>query len=91
LPIEVEEIPAPGGIASLAAPQLDQGVAQQIVDLTMHCTPDIAIEDTINRLADDLVAFCFERLEKDVSSGNIIDVHTDQEAFENELQVHDLK
>jgi hypothetical protein len=33
----------------------------------MHHTPDIAIEDVINRLADDLAAFCFERLEEDVS------------------------
>jgi hypothetical protein len=60
----------------------------------MHHTPDIAIEDMINRLADDLAAFCFEQLEEDVSLGdnnNIIDVHIDQEAFKEELRVCDLK
>jgi hypothetical protein len=42
----------------------------------------------------DLAAFCFERLEEDVSLGdnnNVIDVQIDQEVFEEELQVHELK
>jgi hypothetical protein len=59
---------------------LDQGVAQSVVDLTMHHTPDIAIEDKINRLADNLAAFCFDQLKEDVSLGNnndVIDVHID--------------
>jgi hypothetical protein len=75
-------------IASIASPQSDQWAAQSVEDLTMHRMPDNTIEDTINRLANDLAAFCFECLEEDVNSGDnigISGVHKDQEAFEEEL------
>ena len=89
------ELQAENSLASLAEPQSDreQEVARSVTDPAVHRTPDIAIEDTIDRLADDLAAFCFERLEEDVNLGNkndIIDVHIDQEAFEEELRVRDL-
>jgi hypothetical protein len=90
------ELWAENSLASLAEPQLDQEqeVAWSVTDLTVHHTPDIAIEDVIDRLADDLAAFCFEHLEEDVNlsnKNNVIDVHIDQEAFEEELRVRDLK
>jgi hypothetical protein len=65
-------------------------VAQSVTDLAMHHTPDIAIEDGVDRLADDLAALCFKHLEEDLNlsnKNNIIDMHIDQEAFEKELQV----
>jgi hypothetical protein len=67
-------------LASLAEPQSDQEqeVAQLVTDLAVHYTPNIAIENTINRLADNLAAFCFKCLEEDVNlsnKNNVIDVH----------------
>jgi hypothetical protein len=90
------ELRAENSLASLAEPQLDQEqeVARLVTDLAVHRTPDIAIEDVIDRLADDLAAFCFERLEEDANlsnKNNVINVHIDQEAFEEELRVRDLK
>jgi len=57
---------------------LDQEVAQSVADLTMH-TPDITIEDAIDRLADKLAAFCLECLEEDLGDhgNNVIDVNID--------------
>jgi hypothetical protein len=81
-------------LASLSAPQSDQEVARSVADLTIHRISDITIEDAINRLADDLAAFCFGRLEEDVNSGNkndVIDVQIDQELFDEEFRVRDLK
>jgi hypothetical protein len=90
------ELQAENSLASLAEPQSDQEqeVARSVTDLAVHRTPDIVIEDAVNRLANDLAAFCFEHLEEDLNFGNkndIIDVHIDQEAFEEELWVQDLK
>ena len=62
-------------------------------DLTMRRTADNTIENAIDRLADELAAFCFEHLEEGVTSGdgnNVIDMNIDQEAFEEELRVRYL-
>ncbi len=64
-------------------------MAQSVEDLTMRRTPDNTIEDEVDRLADQLAAFCFEHLEEDGNSGdgnNVVN-NMDQETFEKELQV----
>lgn len=80
-------------IGSPAASQ-DSEMAQSVEDSPMCCTPDNSIGDAINRLTDELAAFCFEQFEEDGNLGdgnNVADMNIDQEAFEEELQVRNLK
>ncbi len=75
-------VEAVNSVAGVAVPNLDQEVA----------TSDITIEDEINRLADKLAAFCFERLEEDLHLGyvkDVVDMNMDQGAFDDELRVRD--
>ena len=102
-PLEVEDIETQGEISPLAediiANTVDMAdsvasleVAPSVVDLTMHSTSDVAIEDEINVLADKLAAFCFEHLEEDLQVGygvDVVDTSMDQDAFDKELQVRD--
>ena len=75
-------VEAVNSVAGVAVPNLDQEVA----------TSDITIEDEIDRLADKLAAFCFERLEEDLHLGyvkDVVDMNMDQGAFDDELRVRD--
>ena len=82
---EGETVPlAPDVVGGLVAPQ----------EITQSVTPDATIEDTIDRLAEKLAAFCFEHLEEDVNPGDGNDademdiVH---EVLEEELRVSNSK
>jgi len=79
-------------VVDLAAPHSDQEMALLATDPTgmVHCMSDSMIKGEINKLAEKLAAFCFERLEEDLHLGyenNVIDMNMDQGAFDEELQV----
>jgi hypothetical protein len=83
---ERETVPprAPDVVGNLVAPQ----------EITQSVAPDATIEDTINRLAEKLVAFCFEHLEEDVNSGDGNDINEMDivhEVLKEELRVRDSK
>jgi len=75
--------------ASLAESHSDQEAAQPVADHPMQPTLDFALEDVVDRLADKLAAFCFEHLEEVVNSVDVngVDENTNQDEFEEELQV----
>ena len=77
-------------VVDLTAPHLDQEMAPLVADPMVHCMSDSTIKGKIDTLAKKLTAFCFEQLEEDLHleyKNNIIDMNTDQDAFDKELQV----
>jgi len=84
-PREGETVPsAPDVVGGLASPQ----------EITQIVAPDHTTKDMINRLAEKLVAFCFEYMEEDMNLGDRNDMNglnIDHEAFEEELRVRDSK
>jgi hypothetical protein len=79
--MEVEEIAPPE--SNLAAPTANA------------CVPhtDILIENAIDHLTEALAAFCFERLEKNVTArdtNNRVDEGIDMAALEDELRVREV-
>jgi len=80
-------------IVDLAAPHSDQEMAPSVTDPMVHRMSDSTIKGEINKLAEKLAVFCFEQLEEDLHLGydnNVIDMNTDQDAFDEELQVSGL-
>jgi hypothetical protein len=74
-------------VANLA---IDAGVLQSANHPTARA--DLAINEAIDQLTEQLAAFCLEHLERTVDPrsrdpNNYVDVNRDEEAFENELSV----
>ena len=77
-------------VVDLTAPHSDQEMAPLVADPMVHRMSDSTIKGEIDTLAEKLAAFCFEQLEEDLHLGyenNVIDMNTDQDAFDEELQV----
>ena len=77
-------------VASPRSEALAQSVPVPVPDRTVDVQPPVAIDDTIEQLAERLAAFCFERLERTVNSVDGIDVDEDVGALAEELRVRDV-
>jgi hypothetical protein len=61
-------------------------VVQPAADLAV-LRPDASIDYAIDQLTAELAAFCFDQLEKSVTSRDGVDLNADTDALENEFQV----
>jgi hypothetical protein len=59
--------------------------AQSTADLTMDQAA--SIDNDIDHITAQLAAFCFEQLERSVTTHDALDLNTDASALENEFQV----
>ena len=76
--------------ASVANLAIDAGMLQSANHTTARA--DLAINEAIDQLTEQLAAFCLEHLERTVDPSfrdpnNHVDVNRDEEAFENKLSV----
>ena len=62
-----------------------QPVAQEAVDLTPD--PAALIDEAIDQITAELAAFCFEQLERSVTSHDALDLNSDVNTIDNEFRV----
>ena len=60
---------------------------ESAADLTPDPDPAASIDNAIDQITADLAAFCFERLQRSVTSHDALDLNTDVSVLEDEFRV----
>jgi hypothetical protein len=79
--------PVPSRVESERAESEDLTAARQVAQSAADLTPAASIDNAIDQITAELAAFCFEQLERNVTSHDALDLNKDVTALEDELRV----